>query len=286
MEYTIKYGIDVSEHNEVIDWTKVKASRKVDFVILRAGYGKGVVDKQFHRNASECNRLGVPIGIYWFSYAKSAGEAEQEAKYCIETIGNYKIDYPVCFDFEDDSVANCKNAGVNIIGKDFATSLAQNFLRVIKNTGYKAANYTNPSYLNQYFDPARLKAYDLWLAQWPGSPNPEIRPITSPEIWQYSSTGEIPGIQGPVDLDVCYVKYVKEDTIPVSSSPTIPSIMTQRWAQEAVAKAKAYGISDGSRPDALATRVEIMAMCNRTIDYILNLERHAIQNYQHIDDGK
>lgn len=278
MSDVIKYGIDISEHNGFINWDAVKASGKVDFVILRAGYGRGKIDARFHRNAQECNRLGIPIGIYWFSYAKSVGEAESEAKYCLDVIKHYKVDYPVAFDFEDDSVLNCKKAGINIVGKDFATSLAQNFLAVIKDAGYKAANYTNPAYLNQYFDYTRLTAYDLWLAQWPYKPDPTVRPVSQPEMWQYSSTGKIPGIGGAVDLNVCYVNYEKKEAPKVS-------VMEQKWAQEAVATAKNRGISDGSRPDDPATRAEVMAMVNRAVDYLLTLDQHAICNPE-IDDGK
>lgn len=266
MDTTLKYGIDVSEHNGQIDWDAAKASGKVEFAILRAGYGKGRVDAKFHRNAQECNRLGIPIGIYWFSYAKNPAEAEQEAKYCLDVIKGYKIEYPVCFDFEDDSVKNCKNAGITIGGKDFATSLAQSFLSVIKRAGYKAANYTNPAYLNQYFDAAKLTAYDLWLAQWPYTPDPSIQPVSQPEIWQYSSTGKIPGIATNVDLNACYVNYVTEEVTPTSTAPTVPSVMNQRWAHDAVEKARAFGISDGSRPDDPATRAEVMAMVIRAVE--------------------
>lgn len=261
-------GIDVSEHNGTIDWEKVKASEKVGFAMIRAGYGKGVVDRKFLYNAEECNRLKIPIGIYWFSYAKSAEEAEREAQYCINSIHDIKIDYPVCFDFEDYSVANCKRAGIVIKDKTFATMLAINFLNVIKKAGYTPANYTNPAYINQYFDQSRLSMYDLWLAQWPENPNPEKRPIQSPNIWQYSSNGNVPGIYTKVDMDVCYTPYVKTNDVSMSGSTTAPSFMTQTWAQEAVKKAKEYGISDGSRPDAPATRVEVMAMITRAIDYM------------------
>lgn len=256
------FGIDVSEHNGAINWDKVKESGKVGFAMLRAGYGKGVIDKQFQRNASECNRLDIPIGVYWFSYAKNAEEAENEAEYCLSAISKYRIDYPVAFDFEDDSVRNCQKCGISIAGKEFATMLALNFLSVILNAGYKPTNYTNPAYLNQYFDAGRLSCYDLWLAQWPSNPNPEKRPSYNPHIWQYSSTGRIPGISTPVDMNVCYVDYLpKKVTV-------VPSIMTQAWAQNAVNDAITYQISDGSRPDALATRVEVMAMVTRAIDFL------------------
>lgn len=257
-------GIDVSEHNGLINWEKVKASGKIGFAMLRVGYGKGITDLQFHRNASECNRLNIPIGVYWFSYAKNVEEAEQEAKFCLGKIhGYYKIDYPVCFDFEDDSVRNCKNAGIVIKDKSFATTLAISFLNMIENAGYTPANYTNPAYLDKYFDQFKLSKYDLWLAQWPSNPDPEKRPTQNPNIWQYSSTGIIPGISTKVDMNACYTPYRNGSKIEhVSKS----SIMTQTWAQEAVKKAKEYGISDGSRPEDPATRVEVMAMITRAIE--------------------
>lgn len=81
-------GIDVSKHQGVIDWEKVKASGQVDFAILRAGFGKepNQIDVQFERNYSECRRLGIPCGAYWYSYAKTAAEAEQEAAVCLSAL--------------------------------------------------------------------------------------------------------------------------------------------------------------------------------------------------------
>lgn len=84
----IAKGIDVSYAQGVIDWDRVKASGKVDFAILRAGYGKesSQVDDQFERNYSECKRLNIPCGAYWYSYATTANEAIQEAAVCLETL--------------------------------------------------------------------------------------------------------------------------------------------------------------------------------------------------------
>ncbi len=95
-------GIDVSEHNGVIDWEKAKASG-VGFAMIRAGYGR-TVEKQFKRNISECNRVGLPCGVYWFSYALNAVGAANEAKACLKAIAPYKVDLPVAFDLEHDSV--------------------------------------------------------------------------------------------------------------------------------------------------------------------------------------
>ena len=92
----ITKGIDVSYVQGVIDWDRVKASGKVDFAILRAGYGKesSQVDDQFARNYSECKRLGIPVGVYWYSYATTAAEAKREAQVCLDTIQGKQFEYP------------------------------------------------------------------------------------------------------------------------------------------------------------------------------------------------
>ncbi len=102
---TYTKGIDVSEHNGVIDWEKVKASG-VGFAMIRAGYGKGNIDKQFVRNAQECTRVGMPFGVYWFSYAVTEEEVEREAEHCLNAVKPYHLDLPIAYDFEYDSVNN------------------------------------------------------------------------------------------------------------------------------------------------------------------------------------
>ncbi len=199
-------GIDVSEHNGVIDWEKVKASG-VGFAMIRAGYGR-TVEKQFKRNISECNRIGLPCGVYWFSYALNAVGAANEAKACLEAIAPYKVDLPVAFDLEYDSVKYAKKKGV-MIGTQLASDMARAFCRAVRAAGYDAINYANPDYLNRYFDMAVQEEFPLWLAQWPdGAPSLDKSPRTC-DIWQYSDKGSVPGIGGNVDLDVCYREIVK-----------------------------------------------------------------------------
>ena len=86
-------GLDVSEFQGEINWERVK-NAGYQFAMIRAGYGFNTIDKQFQRNASECNRIGLPIGVYWFCYAVSPETAIQEADGCLRTIRNYRIDYP------------------------------------------------------------------------------------------------------------------------------------------------------------------------------------------------
>ena len=103
-------GIDVSYFQGNVDWEAVKASG-IRFAMLRAGYGVKTVDAQFKRNASECNRLGIPIGVYWFSYAYTTEMAQKEAEACIRTIQDFRIEYPVAFDYENESINYAKKNG-------------------------------------------------------------------------------------------------------------------------------------------------------------------------------
>ena len=200
-------GIDVSEHNGVIDWEKVKASG-IGFAMLRGGYGQ-TVDKQFKRNASECNRLGIPCGMYWFSYALNAVGAIREAIRCLESIQPYRIDYPIAFDLEYDSVNYAQKQGV-FIGMELASGMARAFCQTLQDAGYTVMNYANPDYLNRYFDEGVQTEFPVWLAQWPGDTPSLDNPPRPCAIWQYSDKGSVPGIKGTVDLDVCYVDYMTE----------------------------------------------------------------------------
>lgn len=203
-----KKGIDVSEHNGMIDWGKVKASG-IEFAMLRAGYGM-TVDKQFKRNAAECNRLGIPIGVYWFSYAISAAGSAAEAAVCLETIKDYNIEFPVAFDLEYDTVSHAQKNGV-FIGVKLSSEMARSFLSAIKKSGNTPINYANQDYLRRYFDETVQNDFPLWLAQWPGGTPSLENPPRPCAIWQYSDHGSVPGIKGPVDLDVCYVDYLKKE---------------------------------------------------------------------------
>lgn len=208
----MKRGIDVSRHNGAIDWAKVKAAG-IEFAMIRAGYGTSV-DSRFRYNASECNRLGIDVGIYWFSYAINTTQARQEAELCITTISQYTITYPVSYDFEYDSIDNARKKGVTITST-LMNAMATAFLTRIEQAGYYAINYTNIDFLNRGF--AELTdRFDTWLAQWSVS-----APTKPCGIWQYSATGRVNGIAGDVDLNYA----IKDYTNPVT--PPSPSPVTE-----------------------------------------------------------
>lgn len=199
-------GIDVSEHQGRIDWERVKGN--IDFAILRAGYGRNNIDKQFIRNIEECNRLCIPVGIYWFSYAWNTEMARNEAKYVLEAIKGYRVDYPISFDLEYDTLNYAKKNGVTI-GKRLATDMINAFCSTIEQAGYKAMNYANPDFINNKFYNNEVN-YPLWLA-WYGASEDRAKAY-NPSMWQYSESGSMPGIgTNSVDINYCYEDFLKKD---------------------------------------------------------------------------
>ena len=204
MVSVVAKGLDVSKHQKTVDWEKVKAAG-VQFAIIRAGYGRNNIDPYFKRNITECARLGIPVGIFWFSYALNEAEAKKEAEYCLAAIEPYEIEYPVFFDLEYDTDKYMKKNGVTLT-KSIATRHAEVFLAAIEKAGYYAGLYANPDYLGRFFDASLLQKYDLWLAHY--MDNPDLSsPSRSCGVWQHSSTGSVSGISGHVDLDVAYKDY-------------------------------------------------------------------------------
>ncbi len=252
-----KKYIDISYHQGNIDWAKVK--KEVDGVIIRAGYGQNNIDKSFVRNISECNRLGIPCGVYWFSYAYTEAMAKKEAEYCLAAIKPYRVELPVCFDFEYDSVAYAKKQGI-VITKALATSFVHAFCKAVEAAGYYAMNYTNQDYLNKYFDDT-TRRYALWLAQWPNKPNLDA-PLAGVGIWQYSSKGRVAGINGNVDMDAAYIDYPA-----VIKSAGLNGLKAdgKPWYDNAQEWVKATGISDGKNPDAAVTKAEVWDMLYKAI---------------------
>ena len=240
----MKY-IDVSEHQGTINWEKVKPN--VDGVIIRAGYGQNNTDKMFLYNVAECNRLGIPCGAYWFSYAKSVDEAKLEASYLIDAVKPYRMELPLAFDFEYDSVKSAEKQGVTV-DKHLVSNMVRAFCDTLEAAGYWALNYANPDFLNRYLDPLVPERYGLWLAQWNGC-TPDIKdpPRSDAQIWQWTSEGSVPGITGNVDIDESYVDYasiIRERGLNNLYKPKDEKAEAIAWAME-------NGIS-GSEDIALA----------------------------------
>lgn len=199
-------GIDVSSHQQEIDWTKVKT--QIDFAIIRAGYGDDIQsqdDSQFLNNITGCINNNIPFGIYLYSYAKNLTKEESiesEIKHCKRLLKQIPLK-PFCvyLDMEDNST--------QYLGKDTLTKFAIEFCEQITNAGYKAGIYANEYWFKNYLQANTIadKGYSLWCAKY-SSTKPNID--SSYDIWQYSSTGTIPGIKGEVDLNQMLKNIINE----------------------------------------------------------------------------
>ena len=237
-------GIDVSRWQGNIDWRKVK-SAGIEFTMIRGGYGSNHVDARFHENAKGANAAGIPMGIYWFSYALNPEMARQEARYAVALARQYETSWPVAYDFEYDSVANAEKNGVTIT-RGLATQMAKAFCEEVKKLGYTPMFYANLEYLEKYFDRSQLP-YDLWYAQYASAAEVEEK-----AIWQYSSKGSIAGIEGAVDLNYGYKDYgngrqTQPEPVPAPEGTTLE-------LAAAVMQGK-YGVEEARRK-ALGSRYE------------------------------
>lgn len=192
-------GIDVSEHQGRIDWNAVKASG-IDFAILRVGFGApswgGRVDYQFSRNISECERLGIPYGIYIYSYARDDQQAADEASMVIDCLSGHNPRLPVYYDLEDKSIiADGRQSGI--------ASRARIFCNRISAAGYNPGVYANLYWFNNILTDSVFKSgsWDHWIAQY----NSKCHYTGNYSFWQYTSSGKVSGISGNVDMNYAYI---------------------------------------------------------------------------------
>lgn len=189
-------GIDVSKWQEEIEWQKVKESG-VEFAIIRIGYqteydGEYVLDPYFVQNIEGAKDVGLPVGIYFYSYAKTVEQATEQAEWVTEQLKEYEIDLPIAFDWESWTSFNTTGMSFNTINK-----VANTFLETIEKSGYKGMLYGSKTYLTDIWYPTK---YDTWLAHYTNKTNYEGDYI----LWQMCDTGRIDGINNYVDIDIMY----------------------------------------------------------------------------------
>lgn len=187
-------GIDVSNHQGTVDWNKVKAAG-IDFAILKVGPVYGKPDDSFERNAAECERLGIPYGVYYYSYARSVEDANKEADRTLAWLGGHHPPLPVYYDLEDSYILQDPD-----FSKDKLTQIAQAFCNRMEAVGFKSGIYANLNWLNNYLNSPSLSGYDHWVAQY----NWRCDYAGSYSFWQYSSSGNVPGVNGRCDMNYCF----------------------------------------------------------------------------------
>ena len=194
-------GIDVSEWQPTIDYSKVEA--QIDFVILREGY-RQTIDKHFLKHVKGFTEANLPIiGVYHFIYAMNVASAKAEAASCIknvETAGLPKTTM-IWADMEYDTVDKAKKAGVTIT-PDLANKITVAFCEAIKEAGYNVGIYTNNDWIKNWYTAKTISSYPLWLADYTGEPDHECI------MQQYTESGIVNGISDSVDMDYYFKEVV------------------------------------------------------------------------------
>lgn len=194
--------IDVSGWQGDIDWAKAKADG-VEGVIIRLGYGEGNnADKKAQRNISECKRLGIPFGIYWYSYADTPALAKEEGTDVVAKLKQFGVNpsdlaYPVYYDLEKWTWEGHKPP----TDPNVYNNIVNNWYSALQSAGYKNLGvYSYTSYLQGPLKHADIYAKTTWVAQYGARMGFDSFPTNS-RGWQYTSTGKVDGISGNVDMN-------------------------------------------------------------------------------------
>ena len=242
-------GIDVSQWQGSIDWKKVAASG-VQVAIIRYADGS-YIDRYFFQNMAGAIKAGLHVGAYIYSRATNEMQAREEAQRLIKACEPYAYDMPLYIDLEADSQ------------KHIANKIAKAFINECKIRKVKGGIYANLNWFNNYLDPTPYINDPLWLAQY----NNKIT-YKDPNIfgmWQYSSSGRVPGISGNVDLDYCYINYWK-DTSQNESTSNVDKKIDEVSASLAE---KAKGVLAG-KYGAGAAREKALGEYYQPVQFILN----------------
>lgn len=204
-------GIDVSEFNGEINWQSVKNSG-VQFAMIRCAYrgyrtGRIVTDSQFENNIRNASAVGIKVGLYFFSQAVSISEAIEEANYAVNLAKKYNcVTYPIAIDTE---VSGAENHDGRADGLNVAlrTNVMVAFCNQIQNLGYAPMVYASRDWLYNNLEVNRLSNYETWLAHYTGNSSNKSDYKYAYSMWQYTSSGSVPGINGRVDMNIGYRKY-------------------------------------------------------------------------------
>ena len=194
----MRMGIDVSSYQGRIDWNKVKD--EIDFAIIRCGWGNDDVrqdDVYYERNARLCKELGIPFGVYLYSYATNLEEARSEVLHTLRLIKDKELEYPVFLDVESKRQM--------ALPKEELTEIVKYYCEQIQEEGYYVGIYASLDRFNSNLDSKELDAYDKWVAEW----NDRFTFKGKAGLWQNTSREDLLGIDARVDGDIAFYDYPK-----------------------------------------------------------------------------
>ncbi len=202
-QLNVKWNVvDVSGWQDDIDWEKA-ANENIQGAIIRIGvrYSQSRtihLDNKFDRNCKQAALNSIPVGCYFYTVAYTVDDAKAEAEFVVKTLndGGYQMDFPVYFDVEDESMRS--------LGKTLISDITDAFCKVIEDAGYLAGIYCSKSWADSYLNEKAVSNRPMWIAQWDVS---KCSYSGKFDLWQYSSKGSVDGINGYVDLNICYFNY-------------------------------------------------------------------------------
>ncbi len=200
----VKKGIDVSYVQKQIDWEAV-AKTDVSYAIIRCGYGNNEIsqdDSWWKYNADECTRLGIPFGVYIYSYALNTDEARSEAEHVLRLVEGYNLSLPIYLDLEDERYTG------RLSNKEIA-DIAEVFCETVQSAGYEVGIYANLNWFRNRLTDWRFSQWPRWVAQY----NYECDYEKKYSMWQCTSSGIVDGIDGPVDLNFVMDIEAKEPEV-------------------------------------------------------------------------
>lgn len=199
-------GVDLSYHNDNVDWDELKAAG-CEFVMLRCGYrgyteGGLVEDEKFQAYFDAAQKAGLNVGVYFFTQSVTVEEAIEEADYVLELLDGRTLQYPVALDTEYISDENARTNTADI-SDELRSLMCIAFCERIREFGYYPIIYASENWMRRDMDLKMLTDYEFWAPQYRDE-NDFLYDFT---MWQYTEEGEIPGVKGEVDLDISMVDY-------------------------------------------------------------------------------
>lgn len=198
---TTRKGIDVSKFQGKINWKKV-ANGGIEYAYMRLGYrgyesGKIVLDETYEYNIKNAAAAGLDVGVYFFTEAISTREAVEEAEFVLENLKEYNVDLPIVIDVEESASNDSRTKNLT---KEERTDIVRAFCERIKESGHDVMIYGNTKSFMIMMDNEKLEDYDKWFAYYK-------YPLRFPykmKMWQYTSSAEVDGIDGGVDVNIMF----------------------------------------------------------------------------------
>lgn len=270
----IKKGIDVSKHQGVIDWNQVKAS-DVEFVIIRCGVGEDLAvqdDTYWFSNVEACERLGIPYGVYLYSFASIPQNARNEAAHALRLLKGHHPSYPVYYDLEENSYTG------NLTPAQYA-EIAKIFCTTLENAGYKTGIYSGKHWFETKLIDSYFNTKEKWVAQYSSACTYK----GTYGMWQATDQGRVNGINGNVDINF----LIEKAPIRVNLKADSVSYNRQKLVWGKAPGAVGYEMYRSTSPNGTYSRIKTSAGTSLTVSVVTGRTYYyKVRAFKNVNGGK